>query len=56
MIPYYAISFLLILPLAFGIPLLLIYFIYRLIEGLMKYHHDLKQQDTEKHQREPWEL
>ena len=29
-------------------PFLFIYFIYRLIKGLMKYHHDLKQEDKEK--------
>ena len=32
----------------FGIPFLFVYFIYCLIKGLMKYHHDLKQEDRDK--------
>ena len=36
----------LIIPIA--LPFLVLYFTYRLIKGLMKYHHDLKQEDKEK--------
>lgn len=36
-----------------AMPFALIYAIYRAIKGLMKYHHELTQQDTTNHQREP---